>query len=157
VLSTIVLVPYTGALLLSGRPNVIRQLVYNAPIAFVFLVLSAEFVLIGRRDGWRRFVRANAPTLVVWLIAAFLLVLRFAPTKIELSGHTVWLPMLTVDAWSRGFPVWFPVGAGTATLIALYLKTAVFGGPSGVRGMIVGIILGAVLLLWKRLRTTDSD
>jgi hypothetical protein len=147
-LSVAVLIVYALALIDADRTDVLRSLIYNGPIAFVFLVLLADWILLAWRSSVGAVIRSFAATLTVWLIAATLLVLRFGPKPIEVSGHLTWLPMLAADAWIRRFPMWFVAFATLGTLAALYLKLAVFGGPSGVPGMLAGGALASALL-WR--------
>ena len=57
----------------------------------------------------------------------------------------VWLPLLTIQAWVYGFPTWFVLTGVLSILWALGLKLLVFGGPSGIPGTIVGVVLAAAL------------
>ena len=146
VLTIVVVSLYAIGLVLSGKPDAMRQVFYNAPIAFVFSVLAIEFVLIWSRQGWRGLIRSRGASLLTWLVATIVLLLRLGPTRIDVSGHLTWLPMLTADAWVRGLPVWFLGWAAAATGLAIYLKFGVFGGPSGPPGILTGSVLAAVLL-----------
>jgi hypothetical protein len=120
--------------------------VYNGPIAFVFLVLVSELVVLARHRTTSAVIRSHAVTLVAWSIAAILLVLRLGPSRIEISGHMTWAPLLAADAWIRGFPASFVTLALLGAVAAAYLKLAVFGGPSGGPGLVAGGILAGILV-----------
>jgi hypothetical protein len=143
---------YGVSLAARGRPDVLRSLLYNGPIAFLFLVLGAQLALLGWDRRLTGVIRSYGPTLASWLIAAVLLVLRLGPNSIEVSGHMAWLPLLTADAWVRGFPLWFVAFGMAATTASVYLKIGVFGGPSAVPGVLAGACLAGLLLLWSQPR-----
>ena len=134
---------YTLGLVLKGREDVLRALSYNGPIAFLFLVLAADLVLLLMS---RQSVSGDAGTLILWGVAAVLLFLRLGAKSIEASGHMVWLPLLTTQAWLYRFPRWFILLGIVSTLWALGLKLLVFRGPSGVPGTILGLALAAALV-----------
>ena len=146
-LSVPLLVVYTLLLITGGRNDVLRALLYNGPIAFVFLVLLSELVVIARHRTVTSFIRSHAITLLAWSLAATLLALRLGPTGLEISGHMTWAPLLAADAWIRGFPAWFVSIAMLGGFAAAYLKFAVFGGPSGGPGLVAGGVLAALLVL----------
>ena len=146
-LSLTLLVGYTLLLMGAGRNDMARALLYNGPIAFVFLVLLAELVVLARHRTVTAVIRSHAITLIAWSLAATLLALRLGPTRLEISGHMTWAPLLVADAWIRGFPAWFVTVAMLGALAAAYLKFAVFGGPSGGPGLVAGGILAGVLVL----------
>jgi hypothetical protein len=68
-----------------------------------------------------------------------------------------WLPLLTAQSVLSGFPPWFSIFAGSATLGALYMKVAVFRGPSGVPGAVVGLMLALVLVLASRRQGSGAS
>lgn len=83
----------------------------------------------------------------MWATGFWILYLRLISKTLEVSGHLAWLPLLTAQARLLGFPLWV-VGVGIgATLSTAYLKFAVFQGPSGRPGILVGLILMTALLV----------
>ena len=137
---------YALALVVKGRPDAATAFAYNAPIAFVFLVVVARMLLDGVRSGLAGFLRAHGGTLVVWTIGFAVLYFRLIAKNVEISGHMAWLPLLTTQAWLAGFPAWFIIVGVLSTVEALYLKLTVFGGPSGIPGTVVGLVLAATLV-----------
>jgi hypothetical protein len=138
---------YGAGLIVKGREDMPRALSYNAPIAFLFLVLAADLALL---VSTRKSVRADLWTLAIWALAFVLLFLRLGAKTLEVSGHMVWLPLLTAQSWLYGFPRWFVCVGVLSTLWALGLKILVFGGPSGVPGTIVGALLAVGLVAAHR-------
>jgi hypothetical protein len=141
---------YATTVVLRGRPSAITALLYNAPVAFVFLVLAIHLAVQMLRMGIREFVGAQVWTLVVWAIGGVVLYLRLVAKSIEVSGHMAWLPLLTAQSVTSGFPMWFSIVAGTSTLAAFYMKVELFRGPSGVPGAVVGLALATALLVAGR-------
>lgn len=138
---------YAAALFLTGRTDVVRALAYNAPIAFLFLVIVARLAIESVRLDPGPFIRANTGAFAVWAIGFVVLYLRLVSKTLEVSGHMVWLPLLTAHAWVLGLPMWV-LGVGiAATLSTAYLKFAVFQGPSGGPGLLVGLVLMMALLV----------
>lgn len=146
-LSVTLLVVYTLLLVAGGRNDVLRSLLYNGPIAFVFLVLLSELIVLARHRTVAAVIRSHAITLLAWSLAATMLALRLGPTRLEISGHMTWAPLLAADAWIRGFPAWFVSVAVLGALAAAYLKFAVFAGPSGGPGLVAGGVLAGLLVL----------
>jgi hypothetical protein len=129
---------YTARLLAKGRSDVARALVYNLPIAFLFLVVASTLAVRALRLGLFEFLRSDGVAVILWLLGLGVLYLRLVSKGLEVSGHLAWLPMLTVQSWMLGLPGWL-VGVGIgATASAAYLKFAVFQGPSGGPGLAVG-------------------
>jgi hypothetical protein len=144
-----VMVLYASALLLKGRP-IGNALAYNAPVALLFLVMSAWLAIRAYRLGVAAFVRSNAWLSGIWAFGFLILYLRLVSKNLEVSGHLAWLPFLTAQAWMLGFPLWL-VGVGiAATLSAAYLKFAVFQGSSGGPGLLVGLVLMIAMLVMGR-------
>lgn len=144
------IVAYASALVLRGRPDAPTVLLYNGPIAFVFLVLAAHFVVQMYPVGCTSFARARLWTLLIWFAGLVVLYLRLVAKSLEVSGHLAWLPLLTTQSVLSGFPPWFSVLAGLAGFGALYMKVALFRGPSGVPGAVVGLMLALALVLVSR-------
>jgi hypothetical protein len=143
------LIAYTLWLNQRGGTDALRSILYNGPTGFVFLVLLAELIVLARYCTTSALIRSHGATLVVWAIAATLLALRLGPMGIEVSGHMTWAPVLVADAWIRGFPAWFVALAIVGGVSAIYLKLEVFGGPSGVPGLVAGGVLAGILV-WYR-------
>jgi len=137
---------YSFALIRRDRTDVLTALGYNGPIAFVFLVLVSDLIVLARYHTATAVIRSHAVTLIAWSIAATLLLLRLGPSRMEISGHMTWAPLLATDAWIRGFPAWFVAVAMLGAAAAVYLKLAVFGGPSGWPGLVAGGILVGILV-----------
>jgi len=154
VASAVVVAAYAIGLVVKSREDVLRALSYNAPIAFLFLVLAADLAVIVLT---RRCARHDLWTLLIWALAFVLLFLRLGTRTLEVSGHMVWLPMLTTQAWLYGFPRWFVCVGVLSTLWALGLKILVFGGSSGVPGTIVGAMLAVALVAGHRDRRFRVD
>lgn len=154
VAATVLMAAYAAGLVIKGRGDVLRALSYNAPIAFLFLVLATDLALRLLTWAW---VKTDVWTALIWGVAGVLLFLRLGTKTIEVSGHMVWLPLLTTQAWLYGFPRWFMVTGVASLLWALGLKLFVFGGPSGVPGTLVGIALAAVLLFLHRFPRRRPD
>jgi hypothetical protein len=148
---------YLGARVLRGRPDAPTALLYNAPIAFVFLVLLAHLGVEAYRLGFTRFIRVRLWTLLVWLAGAVVLYFRLVAKSLEVSGHMAWLPLLTVQSMVSGFPVWFSTFAGFATITALYMKLAMFRGPSGLPGLVVGLMLAFALVVAARRQGSGAS
>jgi hypothetical protein len=148
---------YLGALVLRSRLDVPTVLLYNAPIAFVFLVLFAHLAVQAYRLGLTTFVRLRHWTLLIWLAGGVVLYLRLVAKNLEVSGHMAWLPLLTVQSVLSGFPMWFSIVAGFATITALYMKMALFRGPSGVPGTVVGLILACALVVAARRQGSGAS
>jgi hypothetical protein len=148
---------YIAGLLAKGRTDVARGLLYNLPIAFLFLVLATQLAIGAVRLGPLRFAKDHAGILVVWALGGLVLYLRLILKAIEVSGHLAWLPLLTAQAWTLGLPAWL-IGLGAAaTLSAAYLKFVVFQGPSGVPGLIVGLVLATALVVTSRPRRAAGE
>ena len=148
---------YTAGLLAKGRTDVVRGLLYNLPIAFLFLVLAAQLLIRAVRLGPSHFVKSHAGILIVWALGGLVLYLRLISKSLEVSGHLAWLPVLTAQAWTLGLPAWL-IGIGAAaTLSAAYLKFVVFQGPSGGPGLIVGLLLATALVVSSRARRTAGE
>jgi hypothetical protein len=130
---------------------------YNGPIAFIFLTLVFDLGLRARRLGLPAFLRAHRTTLTLWALGAGILYLRLVSKSIEVSGHIAWLPLLTVQAWLHGLPRWFLVFSLLSTGVALYLKLAVFRGPSGIPGLVVGSALALALVSAARTKRLDAS
>ena len=142
-----VMVLYVAALFVNGRTDIARALLYNAPIALLFLVIGTALAIRAIRTGPRAFVRSHPWSISIWLVGFAVLYLRLVSKSLEVSGHLAWLPLLTAQAWLLGFPVWL-VGVGVgATLSAAYLKFAVFQRPSGGPGLVVGLVLMIALVV----------
>ena len=75
---------YVVGLVTRGRDDVLRALSYNAPIAFMFQVLAADF---GVRLATRKSLKTDGWTAVIWAVALVLLFLRLGAKTIEASGH----------------------------------------------------------------------
>jgi hypothetical protein len=69
----------------------------------------------------------------------------------------VWLPLLTVQAWVLGLPSWFVTLGVAAFASAAYLKFAVFQGPSGGPGLVVGLVLAMALAYTTRAHSTAGE
>lgn len=147
-----IIVAYGIALAIRGRQDAIRAIAYNGPIAFVFLSVACELALRAVGVPFADFVRRHMVTFVVWAVGVLVLVLRLGTKSVEVSGHMAWLPLLAMQAHLHGFPRWFVGLAVASTAFALYLKLAVFGGPSGLPGTAVGLFLAAALWTASRLR-----
>ena len=142
---------YALALMVRARSDVPVALLYNTPIAFLFLVSLAYLVVQGARVGLTPMLRAHVVTIALWSAGLLLLYLRLALKTVEVSGHLAWLPMLTAQLWLWRFPGWV-IGFGLlSTLVALYMKLAVFGGPSGVPGLLAGLVLATTLVALSRM------
>ena len=141
---------YAVGLATRGRADIFTALAYNAPIALFFLVLAAEFVVHVFHVGLPAGVRDRGPLLAIWLIGFVVLYLRLAAKSVEISGHLTWLPVLTAQSWALGFPAWFTGLGVLSTLTALGLKLVVFRGPSGIPGILVGMLLAMALLVLSR-------
>jgi hypothetical protein len=98
------------------------------------------------------FVRQHSTTVIVWAVGLGVLYLRLVSKSLEVSGHLTWLPLLTVQAWLLGLPMWIGLLGLAALGSAAYLKFAVFQGPSGGPGLVVGLVLSTVLALAARER-----
>jgi hypothetical protein len=145
------IVAYAASLMAKERLDALLALLYNAPVAFLFLVLLTHMGVRAAHLGFTRFVRVFGGTLALWAVGAVILYLRLVAKTIEVSGHMVWLPLLTVQTWLQGFPSWVVILGVLSTVGALYLKLAVFQGPSGVPGLVAGALLAGTLLLCTRL------
>ena len=159
VASILIIGVYVAGLLANERADVFRALLYNAPIAFLFLVLAAEATLRVFAVGPRRALAERSAIAMVWLLGAIILYLRLVSRSVEISGHMVWLPLLVAHAFVLGFPRWFMAIAVLAFVVAAWLKFAVFRGPSGAPGLIIGAVLSLALLAWHRWgehRTTET-
>lgn len=148
---------YTAGLLAKGRTDIARGLLYNLPIAFLFLVLATHLVIGAVRLGPLRFGKGHAGILLVWALGGLVLYLRLISKSLEVSGHLAWLPLLTAQAWTLGLPVWLIGFGAAATLSAAYLKFVVFQGPSGGPGLVVGLLLATVLVVTSRPRRTAGE
>jgi hypothetical protein len=139
-----------GLALFSTKPaEAGTSLLYNAPIAFLFLIVLTHMTLQAARLGVSGFVRAHGSTMAVWMVGVAILYLRLVSKNIEVSGHLAWLPLLTAQLWTSRFPTWLVVVGAVATVAAMYMKFFMFRGPSGVPGLIAGVILGAALLIFQ--------
>jgi hypothetical protein len=143
---------YAAGLAIKGRTDLVRALLYNLPIAFLSLVVFACLLVKVARLGPARFLNAQGPTVVVWVVGLGVLYLRLVSKSLEVSGHLAWLPVLTVQSWLLGLPLWISVLGVAATASAAYLKFAVFQGPSGGPGLIVGLVLAMGLAITARAR-----
>jgi hypothetical protein len=148
---------YTGGLLAKGRADVGRALIYNLPIAFLFLVLAAYLVIRALRLGPTPFLKSHTAIVVVWALGLGILYLRLISTSLEVSGHLAWLPLLTAQAWILGLPMWVVAMGVGATLSAAYLKFAVFQGPSGGPGLVVGLVLATALMFTARAKRAAGE
>ena len=141
---------YASGLAVKGRPDMVRALLYNLPIAFLFLVVCACLLVRAVRLGPAQFLKLHGATVVVWVVGLAVLYLRLVSKSLEVSGHLAWLPVLTVQSWLLGLPLWISVLGVAATASAAYLKFAVFQGPSGGPGLIVGLVLAMGLAISSR-------
>jgi hypothetical protein len=148
---------YASALVLKSRSDATTVLLYNGPIAFVFLVLVAHLGVQAYRLGFTAFARTSQWTLLIWFVGFVVLYLRLVAKSLEVSGHLAWLPLLTAQSMLSGFPPWFSIFAGLATLGALYMKVALFRGPSGVPGAVVGLVLALALVLVSRRQGSGAS
>lgn len=148
---------YGLALIVRGRADALTAMAYNGPIAFIFLTLVFDLLLRAWRLGVPAFFRAHRTTLTLWALGVAVLDLRLVSKSIEVSGHMAWLPLLTVQAWLHGLPRWFLVFSLLSTGVAFYLKLAVFRGPSGIPGAVVGAILALALLSVDRMKRLSSS
>jgi hypothetical protein len=147
---------YGVGLVAKGRPDAVRALLYNLPIAFVFLVIGTCLTIRVIRMGLPRFLTREAGSVLLWIVGFGVLYLRLVSKELEVSGHLAWLPMLTVQAWLLGLPGWFvAVGVG-ATASAAYLKFMVFQGPSGGPGLAIGVALAGAIYLASRRNLVDE-
>jgi len=146
----VVMAVYAVGLIIQGRENVAIGLAYNAPIALLFLVLAAEIAIYLVLNGMRRTLADRGPMLALWLFGFLVLFLRLVTPRIEVSGHMTWLPMLSAQSFVLRFPSWLTAFGIAGTLFAAWLKFAVFRGPSGAPGLVVGISLALVLLIVSR-------
>ena len=138
---------YVNELLASGRPDMGLALAYNLPVFFLFLVVASALAIRLGRLGPSRFVRTHFAALLIWGIGLLVLYLRLVAKTVEISGHLAWLPLLTVQTWVLGLPSWVGAVGVAATLSAAYLKFAVFQGPSGAPGLMVGLVLAGALAI----------
>ena len=148
---------YATALVLRNRSDATTVLLYNGPIAFVFLVLVAHLAVQAYRRGFTAFVRTSRWTLLIWFVGFVVLYLRLVAKNLEVSGHMAWLPLLTAQSVLSGFPPWFSIIAGLATLGAFYMKVALFRGPSGVPGVVVGLGLALALVFVSRRQGSGAS
>jgi len=153
---TFVMATYGIGLMTKGRAGAATSFLYNAPVAFLFSVLCVYLLLQVGRLGVFDFGRSYGGTVLVWFAGLCVLYLRLVSRSLEVSGHLAWLPMLTLQAWLLGFPIWLVATGGGATLLAAYMKFAVFRGPSGVPGLITGALLAGSLFLLQRRRVVKS-
>lgn len=147
-------VAYVAALIRQRPEDAGIAFLYNAPIAFLFLVLLTFMALEVIRLGVPTFVREHGAVIALWLAGGVILYLRLISKSIEVSGHMAWLPLLTVQLWVFRFPTWVIVIGAAATASAIYLKFALFRGPSGVPGIIAGAIFALALVALTRARRT---
>ena len=148
----LVAVVYTAALAVRARADIGRALLYNLPIALLFLVVLACLCVRAARLGPAQFLREHWAALAVWVVGFGILYLRLVSKSVEVSGHLAWLPFLTVQAWALGLPLWL-VGLGlVGTVTTGYLKFAVFQGPSGVPGVVAGLLLALAIAVSERAR-----
>ena len=143
---------YWAALMARGRSDLAIALLYNAPVAFLFLVLLAHMAIRALRLGVTSFLRLFGGTLLIWVVGAIILYLRLVSKSLEVSGHLAWLPLLTVQSWLHGFPSWVVALGVLSIASALYLKLAVFQGPSGIPGLVAGVLLAGTMVLLDRGR-----
>jgi hypothetical protein len=148
---------YLGALIFRSRSDAPTVLLYNAPIAFVFLVLLAHLAVQAYRLGFTTFATERQWTLLTWLAGGMVLYLRLVAKNLEVSGHMAWLPLLTAQSILSGFPPWFSIFAGLATVTAFYMKMALFRGPSGLPGAVVGLMLAFALVVASRRRGSRAS
>jgi hypothetical protein len=148
---------YAVGLRVKGRADIGRALLYNLPIALLFLVHVAHLVIKVFRMGPSAFLRRYAGILAVWTTGGVILYLRLISKSLEVSGHLAWLPLLTLQAWMEGLSVWLTALGVAATLSAAYLKFVVFQGPSGVPGLLVGLLLALALAFGARVRTAAGE
>ncbi len=147
---------YAFGLIRRGRADIARSLLYNVPVAFMFLTLLAHMVL-SVVQGPKAFVAARWPLLLSWCVGSGFLYLRLVEKNIEISGHMVWLPLLLAHAWVERLPSWFLCVGFMSTLAALWMKIAVFGGPSGIPGTLVGCLLGTLVAISTGRRTAGAS
>ncbi len=143
---------YALGLTIRRRPDVLVALVYNAPVASLFLVSLAYLVVQGVRGGLSAALRAHAGTLLIWTVGFVVLYLRLVSKSVEVSGHLTWLPMLTAQLWVWRFPTAVVAFGACSALVAVYLKMAVFQGPSGIPGLVAGLSLATGVLILSRMR-----
>jgi hypothetical protein len=105
--------------------------------------------------GAKDFVRARFWTLLIWLVGAVGLYLRLS-LRVELSGHMMWFPLLVTQSVTSAFAPWFSIFAVLGTVAAFYMKIALFRGPSGLPGAVVGLILAAALVLASRHERSEG-
>lgn len=151
--AAVIVSAYVAGLAQRGREDVVTGLLYNGPIAFVFLSLAAEGVLYAFEVGPRRALRERATIAALWVAGAIVLYLRLVSRSVEISGHMAWLPLLTAQAFVLAFPRWFTAFGVAALVSAVWLKFAMFGGPSGTPGLVIGVMLAAVLIARERYRS----
>ena len=147
-------IAYLAALIRQRPEDAPVAFLYNAPIAFVFLVLLTFMALEVIRLGVPTFLREQGAVVALWIAGGVILYLRLISESIEISGHMAWLPLLAVQLWVFRFPTWVIVIGAAATASAIYLKFALFRGPSGVPGIIAGVIFAAALVVLTRARRT---
>ena len=143
---------YAAALALKGRTDLARALLYNLPIAFLFLVVFACLLVKAARLGPAAFLKAHGASVVIWIVGLAVLYLRLVSKSLEVSGHLAWLPVLTLQTWLLGLPLWISILGVAATASVAYLKFAVFQGPSGGPGLLVGLVLAMGLAITARAR-----
>ncbi len=145
---------YLAALIRQRPDDAGVAFLYNAPIAFLFLVLLTFMALEVIRLGVASFVREQGAVVALWIAGAVILYHRLISKNIEVSGHMAWLPLLTAQLWAFRFPTWVIVVGVAATASAVYLKFALFRGPSGVPGIMAGLVFAAALVVLTRARRT---
>jgi hypothetical protein len=146
----LVMAAYAFGLITQGQENVAIGLAYNAPIALLFLVLAAEIAIYFLAHGVRRTLADRGLMLALWVFGCLILFLRLVTPKIEVSGHMTWLPLLSAQSFVLRFPAWLTVLGLAATMFAAWLKFAVFRGPSGGPGLLIGIGLALLLMIVSR-------
>jgi len=143
----LVMTAYAIGLTRQGREHLAIGLAYNAPIALLFLVLATELAIYSLVHDVRRTFADRGLMLTLWLVGFLILFLRLVTPGIEVSGHMTWLPLLSAQSFVLRFPPWLTALGLAGTLFAAWLKFAVFRGPSGGPGILVGMSLALLLLI----------
>ena len=139
-----------GARHAGSSPHPALSVFYNAPIAFLFLIHATNLFFRFAEWGLVRFLQREFVTLLLWAIGGAVLYLRLVTKTVEVSGHLAWLPMLSAQSWCSRFPRWVFALSVLALLSAVFLKFAIFRGPSGIPGSVAGILLAGGFLRFQR-------
>ena len=156
-LSLTLLIVYTLLLIRRDRTDVLRSLVYNGPIAFVLLVLVSDLVVDARHGTPSAVVRSQCCHTDRVVDSGYSAGASTWSSRIEISGHMTWAPLLAADAWIREFPAWFVTVAMLGAVAAAYLKLGGFGGPSGWLGLVAGAVLVGVLVCCSTVERSGRD